>query len=266
MRYAVQQPVLPTSNPSGSVFCQTCLTNQRLFTASLSQYLPDDPDAPDYEAREKDYYEFRRRLEQRYPQICAECEPKVQKRIEQSAYTAKTDVLRRMIDRSQKVKVITRRSWLDVGDAIGRWLWRAGYVLELSSHIAGLSILGFGYCNGDRWNLIPCRMLELCWPLLSRIPEAKWLLHWSLMATLFSSWWNPRFVQTIHGFTKHLVGIRNWYTYQVMVVFVRYMAPRLFQMVDSRSSDPQMLAGGLLGAMLLSVLVSDTLMHTCLLD
>lgn len=249
------RPVSPSSSPTDSVFCKTCLNNQRLYTASLSQYLPDDPDAPDYEVRDKQYYDFRKRLEKRYPQICSDCEPKVRRRIEQSAYTAKTDVLRRMIDRSQQHKVITRRSWLDVMDTIGRWMWRAGYALELLSHVAGLAVLSFQYCNEDRWNSISCRLLEICWPLLGWIPEAKSLLRWSFTVSLLSCWWNPRFVQTIRGFTKHLVGILNWYLYQVMVLFVRFLAPKVFELVERRAADPRMLAGALIGAIIMSLLV-----------
>lgn len=255
MRYTVQRPISPSSSPTDSVFCKTCLNNQRLYTASLSQYLPDDPDAPDYEVRDKQYYDFRKRLEKRYPQICSDCEPRVRRRIEQSAYTAKTDVLRRMIDRSQQQKVITRRSWLDVVDTVGRWMWRASYVLELLSHVAGLSVLSFQYCNEDRWNSVSCRLLEICWPLLGWMPEAKSLLQWSFTVSLLSCWWNPRFVHTIRGFTKHLVGILNWYLYQLMVLFVRCVAPKIFEVVERRAADPRMLAGALIGAIIMSVLV-----------
>ncbi|KAK2072935.1 hypothetical protein P8C59_007254 [Phyllachora maydis] len=104
-----------TSAEDGSVFCKTCLQNQHLFTASLAQYLPDDPDAPDYAEREKKYYRFRKGLEQLYPQICAECEPKVRARLERAAYTAKTDMLRRMIDRTNANRNVKSKGWLDLG-------------------------------------------------------------------------------------------------------------------------------------------------------
>src|SRR6185436_4840701 len=65
-----------------------------------------------------------------YPQVCGDCEPKVLERIQQAGYTAKTDHLRRIIDRSRQ----TRAGWrtpLDVLDLLGRRLWQAGLALQL---------------------------------------------------------------------------------------------------------------------------------------
>ncbi len=132
----------PSSNdPSHDIFCDTCLKNQRLFTTSLAQYLPDDPDSPDYALLEKKYYQFRNRLEERYPQICAECEPRVQQRIEQAAYTAKTDTLRRMIDQSRRAQQVKRTSGLDYVSLAGRCLWFSGLVLQLLWHVSTLRTL-----------------------------------------------------------------------------------------------------------------------------
>lgn len=235
MTYAVPRTLSPPK-PSGSIFCDTCLNNQRLFTASLAQYLPDDPDAPDYAERERQYYEFRKRLEKIYPQICAECEPKVRRRIEQSAYTAKTDVLRRMIDQSKTNKIATKRSWLDVFHSVGRWLWIAGFALELLSHVLGLSVSGLQHCAAQEGVPRGCSLLTaVTQPLLRALPEQGELLRWSLYAGLLSCWWNPRLVQTVRGFTKHLVGLPNWYVYQMMAVGIRLFSIRFFGDVESRA-------------------------------
>src|SRR4051812_13892269 len=66
-KFAVLRPQSPPSSPTGAIFCDTCLTNQHLLRASLAQYLPD-PDDPEYEDREKDFYRFRNAQEGRYPQ------------------------------------------------------------------------------------------------------------------------------------------------------------------------------------------------------
>ncbi|KAH8907292.1 hypothetical protein BR93DRAFT_896859 [Coniochaeta sp. PMI_546] len=234
--YAVSRTVSPPSKSSGSIFCETCLNNQRLFTASIAQYLPDDPDAPDYAEREQQYYDFRKRLEKIYPQICAECEPKVRRRLEQSAYTAKTDVLRRMIDQSKTNKMITKRSWLDVFHSVGRWLWVAGFVLEVMSHVLGLSLAGLEYCASRGSASWSCSLLQsFAVPLLRMLPEQGRLLRWSFYAGLSSCWWNPRFVQTVRGFTKHLIGLPNWYIYQLMVVGIRLFSMRFFGDTESRA-------------------------------
>lgn len=249
MTYAVSRTVSPP-RPSGSIFCETCLNNQRLFTASIAQYLPDDPDALDYAERERQYYDFRKRLEKIYPQICAECEPKVRQRIEQSAYTAKTDVLRRMIDQSKTNKIITKRSGLDVFHLAGRWLWIAGFALEISSHVLGLSYSGLAYCASQESALWGCSLLRtFTLPLLRTLPEPERLLIWSFYAGLFSCWWNPRFVQTVRGFTKHLVGVLNWYIYQMMIVGLRLLSMRFL----GNSAAHTMAATTELGAHLLLV-------------
>lgn len=243
MTYAVSRTVSPPK-PSGSIFCETCLNNQRLFTASIAQYLPDDPDAPDYAERERQYYDFRKRLEKIYPQICAECEPKVRRRIEQSAYTAKTDVLRRMIDQSKTNKIITKRSWLDVFHLVGRWLWIAGFALEIMSHLLGLSLLALEYCASQALPPSGCSLLQtLALPLLRTVPEQGRLLRWSFYAGLFSCWWNPRFVQTVRGFTRHLAGLSNWYVYQMMVLGIRLFSMRFSGDIESRTMVPATEAG-----------------------
>ncbi|KAG8675787.1 hypothetical protein FPOAC1_001780 [Fusarium poae] len=65
--YANPRPSSP-SLPQDSIFCTTCLKNQRLFTSSLAQYLPDDPNHPEYAELERNYYRYRKGLEERYPQ------------------------------------------------------------------------------------------------------------------------------------------------------------------------------------------------------
>ena len=229
--YATKSRPSQPAKRSETIFCETCLNNQRLFTASLAQYLPDDPDAPDYAQREREYYDFRRRMEKIYPQICAECEPKVRQRIERAAYTAKTDVLRFMIDHSKPNKVITQRSWLDVFYQMGRWLWLAGFALEIMSHALAMSSLRSEYCAArDSAPPLDCSFLQrFSLPFNTFLPEHGRLLGWSFYAAFFSLWWNPRFVQTVRGFTKHLLGLPNWYIYQGIGLGIRYSSRRFFK-------------------------------------
>ncbi|OIW27151.1 hypothetical protein CONLIGDRAFT_415399 [Coniochaeta ligniaria NRRL 30616] len=262
--YAVARPVSPSSKPSGNIFCETCLLNQRLFTASIAQYLPEDPDAPDYAARESQYSDFRKRLEKIYPQICAECEPRVRQRIEQSAYTAKTDVLRRMIDQSKINKIITQRSWLDVFHLLGRWLWALAFTLEIISHILGMSLSGLWYCTARESAPWICSLFQsVASELPNSLPEQARFLRWSFYASLSSCWWNPLFVLTVRGFTKHVLGLPSWYIYQLMVLGIRLFSMRFLRDTDSRT----MTTGTMFSAHLLGIifaLILFRLAATCI--
>ncbi|KAK0634945.1 Ima1 N-terminal domain-containing protein [Bombardia bombarda] len=262
-RYAVQPAFSPPSSPTSSDFCATCLKNQHLLRASLAQYLPD-PDDPDYEARERDFYKFRRNQEKLYPQICAKCEPRVRERLEQAAYTAKTDVLRHMLDRSTTAKrsvKLRQQGVLDLVDTAGSWLRVAALLLQLVWHAAILYILFSNYFPGstsmdqdiiiqndsedistDSQTASPS---EVSVPFASRLStlfdqpmpvldpaSAYWLIKWSTIASVAGVWWNPRFVQLFRGFSKHINGVPTWYSYQIMAVGLRL----LLQMVTSMTA------------------------------
>ncbi len=218
-RYAHPGTAPAADAAADEIFCPTCLKNQHLFTASLAQYLPDDPSHPDYAELERGYYKFRRGLEQRYPQACADCAPKVLARIRQADYTAKTDHLRRMIDQSRAGRS-RNRSALEIVDAVAGRLWQAGLVLQLLWQLSHLSILLPDQTFADESR--PARILVgTLRPLLERLPEGSKLLEWSVSASVLSCWWNPRLPQTVRGFTKHIVGLGNWYAYQAITVLIR---------------------------------------------
>ncbi|KAK3896503.1 Ima1 N-terminal domain-containing protein, partial [Staphylotrichum tortipilum] len=226
----------PAADP---IFCPTCLKNQHLLSASLAQYLPD-PDDPDYAEREKGLYRFRKNQERLYPQICADCEPRVRRRLEQAAYTAKTDLLRRMLDRSATARKSTKaHGWLDIFDAVGRWLWIAGFVLQLVWHVVvvhGLLLHYFAWARADE-ELATFRLLRICAPWLAWLPAADRLLGWSTLASVLGVWWNPRFGQIFRGFTRHISGVSKWYFFHAMAAAVRIGLSR----ADLMTPDPALL-------------------------
>ncbi|KAL1877596.1 hypothetical protein VTK73DRAFT_8505 [Phialemonium thermophilum] len=234
VKYAVPLSVSPPSSPSHSIFCDTCLKNQHLVTASLAQYLPDDPESPEYAEAEKKYFRFRKNLEKRYPQICRDCEPKVRRRIEQSAYTAKTDVLRRMLDRSRSNRALKQRSGLDHLDSVGRWLRVTSLVLQLLWHCASLWAVLEANERVLEEGSLPLDIVRQASHVFDALPAPEKLIRWSILAACCGSWWNPRFVQTVRGFTKHVVGLQNWYIYQVMAVVLRLLCKSLLGRDRSR--------------------------------
>ncbi|KAH8880055.1 hypothetical protein GQ53DRAFT_813522 [Thozetella sp. PMI_491] len=238
VQYAVPQALAPAAVASSNdVFCDTCIKNQRLFTASLAQYLPD-PDAPDYAELEKKYYKFRRSAEERYPQICARCEPRVRERMEQAAYTAKTDTLRRMINRSRKTQHASTRTGLDYAAALGRGLWLAALASQVLWHVSIVrniveDSLGLGT------NIWVSRCLGMLDIVLDRLPAPARLATWSVAASVSSIWWNPRLVQTWRGFTRHIIGLPIWYTYQFVTLFIRAM---FFKLLGAEAPEPALMS------------------------
>ncbi|KAM7192847.1 Ima1 N-terminal domain containing protein [Naviculisporaceae sp. PSN 640] len=223
-KYALPRAVSPpTSSPQSSAFCATCLKNQHLLRSVLAQYLPD-PEDPDYAERERGYYRFRKHQEKLYPQICADCEPRVRARLEQAAYTAKTDVLRRMIDRSTTTgKVVKQTVTLDRFNLLGGWLRTVSLILQLLWHIVTMLSLFSDYFAllGVDAELPTFKAVMFCQSLAAYLPTPDTLIKWSFVTAILSCWWNPQFVQIFRGFTKHISGVSKWYSFQFMGVILR---------------------------------------------
>ncbi|KAF6806635.1 hypothetical protein CSOJ01_08701 [Colletotrichum sojae] len=239
--YAIPRSQSPDfASPSRSIFCATCLKNQHLFTSSLAQYLPEDPDHPDYAELEKNMYKFRRRLEQRYPQICADCEPKVQHQLDQAGYTARTDHLRRMMDRSRRDRVVPKQTTtLDLCAKLGKWLWFGGIACQFLWHVSALAAVFSAQDEG------PLRDPDAESTWLQRVslalalvlPRPERLVTWSLWSNGLSAWWNPKFAQVFRGFSRHILGLGQWYTFQGLIIFTRFMAMKMTEMKGGRSAD-----------------------------
>ncbi|KAM7220239.1 Ima1 N-terminal domain containing protein [Rhypophila decipiens] len=228
------------SSPGSSTFCATCLKNQHLLSSVLAQYLPD-PEDPDYAERERGYYRFRKHQEKLYPQICADCEPRVRARLEQAAYTAKTDVLRRMLDRSATTRKTVQRSGTYARfNLLGGWLRAFSLILQLLWHTTILLSLFseyFTWLDADS-QLPTVKAVKTCQSLLEHLPPPDAIIKWSFIAGILSAWWNPQWVQIVKGFTRHISGVSKWYTFQFMAVFLRGL---ILKSSDIFAPDPALL-------------------------
>ncbi|KAI0846582.1 Ima1 N-terminal domain-containing protein [Daldinia vernicosa] len=246
VQFAIPRSSVPRSptrslSPNGvgsedSIFCGTCLRNQHMLTSSLAQFeWPDDHNSAEYAAREKRYWALRRDLEKRYPQMCAVCEPKVEKKLHEASYTAQTDHLRRMMDRTRSSRQeVKKRGVLDAVDWAGRWIWSLGFALQFLWHIAMLwsLVIGlYGLSETDSWMT---RILKIIHQYGSdRLPRTDQLMRWAIGLGFCSLPWNPRFKQTIRGFTAHYLGFKHWYTYQFLILLVRYAGLSMAQYSSS---------------------------------
>ncbi|KAJ6782215.1 hypothetical protein PWT90_06721 [Aphanocladium album] len=242
-QYAKPQPAAAVE--PDVVFCEKCVKNQRLFTASLAQYLPDDPDHPDYEELDRNYYRYRRNLEKRYPQVCDECADTVQERIRQAGYTAKTDHLRRMMDKSRGRKATRRTSMLDVASSLGGWLWRGGLAAQLLWHLVHIT-QALEYSDNGMYDpddaSIYAKSVAATKTALAWLPDEDALMRLSITTAIVSAWWNPHFVQFTRGFTRHLLGFTRWYSFQGLIIFFRVLFRSVLSMQGgaARSQSAQL--------------------------
>ncbi|RWA06339.1 hypothetical protein EKO27_g8765 [Xylaria grammica] len=126
-----------------SIFCTACLRNQHMLNSALAQFeWPDAATDPNYSSRERKYWKLKRELEARYPQVCQDCLPKVNKKLNQASYTAQTDHLKRMVGRTRSQRAtVKRRGILDAVDFVGELSWYAGFVLQAVWHLMVVSLL-----------------------------------------------------------------------------------------------------------------------------
>ncbi|KAH8821226.1 Ima1 N-terminal domain-containing protein [Xylogone sp. PMI_703] len=228
--YAFPRPASPSPGPETNLFCARCLKNQHLYTASLAQYdVETDPSHPDYKALERKYFAFRRDLERRYPQVCEDCEPKVLERMREAGKAAKSDYLRRLMDRSRENRQNHRAKGLN---------------LDSSLNIVGQTLFYLGLAGQVVWNtrtlvmaanLNPALAVNT-WPVVDKLPSLPialkirflamdWgqLVRSSLLCSICAIWWNPMFKQMNKGFVNHVKGFDDWYKYQSILLIARAM-------------------------------------------
>ncbi|KAL2864617.1 uncharacterized protein BJX67DRAFT_361030 [Aspergillus lucknowensis] len=211
------------------LFCAQCVRNQHLFTCALASYLPSSDD-PNYSAYERDYPKFRKSLEERYPQVCDKCEPRVKERIRRTGYEAKSDHLRRMMDRSKAGKAARRarqwnwRSLLVFAGAICYWASVAGQLAwDLTSALA------VGAPLRDVRQLLSSRLVASCFQQTlqtRRLPDHCLVdlapyAGFALVIGILSLWWNPKLRLKVEGQGGRFVGLGEYYRVQLIVMVVR---------------------------------------------
>ncbi|KAK9414600.1 putative Ima1 N-terminal domain-containing protein [Seiridium unicorne] len=235
----VSSPTMPPTDVFGStssIFCAKCQRNQELLARTLKEYeFPDDTNDPEYAVRAKGYRAWKRDLETRYPQVCIQCEPKVEEQLQKASYTAKTDHMRRMIDRTKERRHRARkRTPLDYVDSAGKWSWHVSFMLQTIWHVVVLSTLFVQEDHHviDNWAVAILRQASAS--ALNVLPQSDRFIKWAVNTSLLAAAWNPRFKQTIRGFTAHILGFRQWYTYQLVIILIRCACLFLSQYNDAQ--------------------------------
>ncbi|GLA43415.1 hypothetical protein AnigIFM63309_001149 [Aspergillus niger] len=228
---ASSPPFESTDFTASSLFCAQCLRNQHLFTSALASYFPSSDD-PNYSAYEKEYPKFRKNLEERYPQVCVKCEPRVKQRIRQAGYEAKSDHLRRMMDRSKAGRAARQaRRWnwrnlLVLAGALGYWISVAG---QLSWNVWSALTVEESEPLQDPDSPSISPSIVSCVPLLfetRRVPnhcsmDLAPYAGLALIAGILSIWWNPKLRLKVEGRGGRFVKLGEYYQVQLIILVVR---------------------------------------------
>lgn len=219
-----QSPFQTTGFDQTGLFCSKCVRNQHLLMKVLGSYLPD-PDDPAYPAFEREYPRFRRNMEERYPQVCENCEQRVNNRIRQTGYEAKADHLRRTMERSkisrasQKARRRNWRSILDTTGALGYWTSVAG---QLLSDLMGTYDL-WDAVSGNVQSPFIVSYLSYIKELASYIGySSQDLAGIALIAGVLSIWWNPKVHHKVEGLNGRILGLNQYYKCQLIVMVTRF--------------------------------------------
>ncbi|KAF9693727.1 hypothetical protein EKO04_008364 [Ascochyta lentis] len=217
LHYAIPRsssPVLPaTSVEPEALFCNTCQRNQLLLNKTLAEYLPDEDDAeyPKYAASLDAY---RNELEERYPQVCHVCLPRVQDQIRAAGYAAKADNLRRIIDRSRAhsrtahtfrqtctLRCIALAKCLYTSSVLVGATWHALALMAAPTHAdARHEPLTWSTCG--KHAVFSRNLDQRCF--LSSF--ALRLIQSSLLADFLTIWWNPSLACKTNSITGRLRG------------------------------------------------------------
>ncbi|KAL8996413.1 MAG: hypothetical protein Q9169_004061 [Polycauliona sp. 2 TL-2023] len=232
-RYANPQPSLLSSTtniPDRSLFCPRCLQNQHIVNQALAEYLPpqDDPTYPEFEYALPGY---RKKMEERFPQVCRDCAPAVDDRIRSTGYAAKTDHLRRMMDRTRGQGVV-RKSWnlKSLALMFGGVGWTLGSMAQLAFHLLGAlptAEVGDGLVDpDDPQSMLACFVSSAIH--LRHRPSCnqyfRAVLAYSLGLSLLCCWWNPKMQFKLRGGYGRIIGRADYYKLQLVALAVRFVS------------------------------------------
>jgi Ima1 N-terminal domain len=223
VRYADSQQV-STKQPSPNndrTFCATCLKNQHVLTQSLATYLPSPTD-PRYPAFKAAYPKYRQQLEERYPQVCSECEEGVVKRIRQADYMANTAYLGWKIEATRNAvgrKSAQRWGWRSLLISVGGANWYSSLLLQGLWHIHAAKAqkrVGPGWrAEPFLWSCLALKDNPDC------VPFTAYLARIGLAQAVMSIWWNNQLWRKPLGTKVQLIALDDYYALQFLILSVR---------------------------------------------
>lgn len=233
-------------SPDESLFCQTCLKNQHIFSETLAAYFPSQ-DAPNYAEFEKAYPAYRKDLEERYPQVCGDCAPRVQERIRATGYAAKTDHLRRMMERTRGYGVPREdSSWKSLLAFVGGTAWFMSLVVQVVWDVLVLSMTRRDRREMDgEISLSDCIQQGLRGFALPSdcTTHAAPVAGLALVLGFLSCWWNPKLQEISRRRGGHMTGLSDYYKQQALLLAVRSIAYLHLERTPSSNFNSQITQG-----------------------
>ncbi|KAL8909564.1 MAG: hypothetical protein Q9171_004973 [Xanthocarpia ochracea] len=229
---------------------------------SLTARCFDDPRYSEFEYALPDY---RKKMEERFPQVCDICAPAVDDRIRSTGYAAKTDHLRRMMDQTRG-KGIIRKSWSWKNFVV--LLGGIGWSVSLAGHLALHVLEALPTTETDHGLSDPddIQPTLLCFVQgaydLEYPPSCSQRFHailgYCLGLSLLCCWWNPKMQYKLSGGHGRVVGRVDYYKLQMMALAIRFVTWKLAVTESTFAIEPQSAraihAFGLVLEILLSIL------------
>lgn len=218
------------------LFCDTCQRNQALLTRLLSEYLPEEDD-PQYEQYVAAYDEYKVELEERYPQVCASCLPRVQGQIRNAGYVAKADHLRRIMEKSEQRRATlqsSRQAWTLRIISLAKWAYIGSTIIGSLWHIFALLMApneGIWADETFRWNVCLSQVLktlsvdESC----VRSPYIVRLLQYTISVDLATIWWNPALRVKTTSLTGRMSGLKSLWFMRATTILLRFAVLHYWQ-------------------------------------
>lgn len=199
----------------------------------MALYLPEVQDLR-YQEYLASLPAYKAKLEERYPQVCAECAPRARERIKQASYVAKTDHIRRMMAGTRAGAMPLRdgawwRLWVIRLGGIGWWTSAAA---QTAWHVLGAIMQPQG---GDQLQAErpPSQTISVCARQAWKTHEANYACVTStarhvpllLAISLLTIWWNPQLSDKYLGRRKgRMVGLADYYAHCVVTIIIRGVA------------------------------------------
>jgi hypothetical protein len=217
-----------------SPFCDACQRNQSLVQNLVAEYLPDEDD-PEYAKYEAAFDGYRLELEERYPQVCKDCEARVNDQIRSAGYAAKADHLRRLMERSENKRrtvQTSRQVWTLKLISLAKWIYLLSFLVQVLWHVFGYIMAADeslwneeGRLMAQRFSWRVClqqafqiREVDQCCVLSPSITN---VVVYALFADLLTLWWNPKLKNKTNSITGRMRGLKSLWAIRAAVLALR---------------------------------------------
>lgn len=226
-------PPLP---PPMVIFCNDCQRNQLITRELLASYLPDERD-PSYQACLAKYPSYQKELEERYPQCCARCAPAVRQQLQQTTKVAKSDHLRRIMERSRRLGLQwrTESTLKTFVIRLGATLWWTSLVMSILWHAFAINLSSPESLLFEEDEIVAqslpekvafCAQQSYRYKQIPRscLPDLQAWMPLALIIGLLSIWWNPLLRRSQLKRGGYFVGLPTFYFLQLIALAFRWSA------------------------------------------